>query len=219
MSVAEVVDQALEVTRYGWADARDDPPGVTRTFLFADIVGSTRLVDAIGDAAWVHVLGWHECALAEVWQRHGGDLVDQAGDCFFVCFDDPRAAIDCAVAIQRMLAYHRQEHGFALELRIGVHRARVLRAGGAFRGKGVHVAARIAALAGGGEILASSATLRAARSDASASVPQPVQLDGLSELVDVQRIAWASPSGSATETDAGSQGERRKMYLNGRVSL
>ncbi len=191
MTVAEVVDHALEATRFGWPDTRIDPPGVTRTFLFADVVGSTKLVDAIGDAAWVHVLSWHERALGEVFARYGGELVDQAGDGFFVYFHEPRAAIDCAVAAQRFLAYHRQEHGFALEIRIGVHLARVLRVDGGFRGKGVHVAARIAGLAAGGEILVSNETVLASHADVAVSRPRPVELAGISEPVDVHLVEWA----------------------------
>jgi class 3 adenylate cyclase len=191
MSVAEVIDQALEITRGGWADVRDEPRDVTRTFVFLDIVGSTKLVDAIGDSAWAHLLSWHERALGEVFARYGGELVDQAGDGFFVCFEEPDAALECTVAVQRVLAYHRQEHGFALPVRIGVHRARVLRAGRAFRGKGVHVGARIASRAGAGEILASSETVRASRADVSTSAPRAVELAGISEPVDVQLVEWA----------------------------
>ena len=165
---------------------------MTRTFAYIDIVGSTRLIDAIGDAAWVQLLSWHERALGALFVRHDGELVDQAGDGFFVSFVEPRAAIECAAEIQRALARHREAHGFALELRIGLHRADVLRCGSAYRGKGVHVVARIAALASGGEILASRETIEASHADIAVSSSRAVELAGISEPIHVQRISWSS---------------------------
>ena len=158
--------------------------------MFIDIVGSTRLIDEIGDWAWVELLTWHEQTLGELFERHGGDLVDQAGDGFFVAFADPAAAIDCAVAIQRVLARYRQANSFVLEVRIGLHRAAVLRCGAAYRGKGVHVAARIARLAGREEILASRDTVEASGNTFASSVSHPVELAGISEPVHVQLVEW-----------------------------
>jgi class 3 adenylate cyclase len=161
---------------------------VTRTFVFIDIVGSTRLIDTIGDWAWVELLTWHEQMLGELFERHGGELVDQAGDGWFVAFAEPAAPIACAVEIQRHLALYRQANSFVLDLRIGLHRAGVLRCGAAYRGKGVHVAARIARLAGGGEILASRDAVEASGSRVAASDSRAVELAGISKPVQVQRI-------------------------------
>jgi class 3 adenylate cyclase len=164
---------------------------VRRTLAFIDIVGSTRLLDAIGDAAWAQLLSWHELALGELFARHEGELVDQAGEGFFVSFREARAAIECTIAIQRVLAHHRKTNGFALELRIGLHTAGVLRCGSNYRGKGVHAVARIAALASAGEILASCETVRESRYDVPASSPRTVELAGISEPAQVQVIHWA----------------------------
>jgi adenylate cyclase len=164
---------------------------VTRTFAFIDIVGSTTLLDAIGDAAWAQLLSWHELALGELFARHEGELVDQAGEGFFVSFREARAAIECAIAIQRVLAHHRETHGFALELRIGLHRAGVLRCGSNYRGKGVHAVARIAALASASEILASRETVQESHYDIPVSSPRTVELAGITEPAQVQLIHWA----------------------------
>ncbi len=166
-------------------------PAVTRTFAFIDIVGSTSLIDAIGDWAWVELLSWHERTLGVLFERHGGELVDQAGDGFFVTFAEPADAIACAVAIQRVLARCRQANSLALDVRIGLHRARALRCGAAYRGKGVHVAARIARLAGGGEILASRDAVESSGNRFASSVSRAVELAGISEPVDVQLIEWS----------------------------
>ena len=73
-------------------------------------------------------------------------------------FDSPADAIGCAVAIQRRLDQQRREHGFAPQVRIGVHHASAQQVEGNYRGNGVHEAARIAAVAKGSEIIASRDT-------------------------------------------------------------
>jgi class 3 adenylate cyclase len=133
-----------------------------QTFMFTDIHHSTALLEAIGDRAWHDLLRWHDHALRRHFESHGGEEIDHAGDGFFVAFSQPRAALDCARAIQLMLIEHRRLHGFAPTVRIGVHAAEANREGTAFRGRGVHEASRIAALAKPGTILASRATLDAA---------------------------------------------------------
>jgi class 3 adenylate cyclase len=102
-----------------------------------------------------------------------------------------RPAIECAVAIQRALAEHRRTSGFAPGVRIGVHAAEANRRGNDYSGKGVHVAARIAALAGGGQVLASAETAAGLSGAFTVSEPRPVTLKGVSEPVDVVSIAWS----------------------------
>ena len=161
----------------------------TRTFMFTDIVRSTNLVEAIGDEAWTDLVRWHDGVLRSLFSTHGGEEVDHAGDGFFVAFEDPASAVACAVAIQRRLAEHRREHGFAPQVRIGVHAADVSRHGAAYKGRGVHAAARIAGLAEGGEILASAAT-SAAVPAATASEPRSVELKGIAGPVEIVVIDW-----------------------------
>lgn len=171
------------------------PTGATRvvqTFLFTDIVKSTPLVEAIGDEAWLDLLRWHDQTLRSLFADHGGAEMDHAGDGFFVAFDDPGAAIRCAVAIQSTLAEHRRMHGFAPQVRVGVHATAASRSGGAYRGKGVHEAARIGAAAEAGEILASRTTLEAIPNRFSASPPREVSLKGISTPVEVVAIDWRS---------------------------
>src|SRR5437764_3572099 len=136
---------------------------VMKTFMFTDIVGSTNLVEALGDAAWENLLRWHDQMLRSMFVAHQGEEVVATGDGFFVGFDSPDAAVACAVAIQRGLAEHRQQHGFAPQVRIGLHASDATQVAANFRGKGVHEAARIAAQAEGGEILASADTIAGTR--------------------------------------------------------
>lgn len=164
------------------------PRRVIKTFMFTDIVSSTQLVEAIGDEAWGVLLGWHDEMLRSLVAAHGGEVIDTAGDGFFVGFDSPEAALACAVAVQRRLAEHRKTSGFAPQLRIGVHASQATQTARAFRGKGVHEAARISALAGAGEILASRVT--AADSRYPVGEARSVSLKGIAEPVEVVAVDW-----------------------------
>jgi len=161
---------------------------VMKTFMFTDIVGSTQLVEALGDEAWEVLLRWHDETLRSLLAAHQGDEVAATGDGFFVGFDSPEAALACAVAIQRRLADHRQTSGFAPQVRIGVHASEATQVDQNFRGKGVHEAARIAALAGGSEILASQVTAAGTRYQT--SDPRSVGLKGIAEPVEIVSINW-----------------------------
>lgn len=161
---------------------------VDRTFMVTDIVASTNLVEALGDEAWEELLGWHHQTLRQLFMAHCGEEVDEAGDGFFVAFDNPYEAVECAVDIQRRLAAHRKEHGFAPQLRIGLHAVDAIRKGKDYRGKGVHEAARIGALAKGGEILASADVIMAAKARFPVSEFKTVELKGVSEPVQVATI-------------------------------
>src|SRR5262245_211464 len=121
---------------------------------------------------------------------HGGEEVDHAGDGFFVAFPAVQSALDCSVAIQRALLDHRRRQGFAPQVRIGLHAAAAQRHDGAYRGRGVHITARIAALGEAGEILASRDTVESAPPGATLSAPRAVTLKGLSESLEVVSIVW-----------------------------
>ena len=167
---------------------RTAPRRVVKTFMFTDIVKSTNLVEVLGDEAWEALLHWHDETLRSLFAAHKGEEVVATGDGFFVGFDTPDDALACAVAIQRGLAEHRQAHGFSPQVRIGVHASGATQVGRNFRGKGVHEAARIAALADGGEVLASKGTTAGSRY--LISEPRTVHLKGIAEPVAVVSVAW-----------------------------
>jgi class 3 adenylate cyclase len=172
------------------APSAEAPERATRAFMFTDIVKSTDLIGAIGDEAWEDLLAWHDQTLRSLFASHGGEVAHHTGDGFFVAFEDTRAALTCAVAVQRALAEHRRSHGFAPMVRIGVHAAEATRRGQDYSGGEVHKAARIAALAEGGEILASVGTLSAADGEFRVSDPREVTVKGVSGPVQVARIEW-----------------------------
>jgi class 3 adenylate cyclase len=160
-----------------------------RTFAFTDIVGSTALLEAIGDEAWNDLRRWHDETLRTCIAAHGGEEVDHTGDGFFMAFPDARAAVACAQEIHRRLAAQRREHGFAPQVRIGLHSARATIAGSNYTGLGVHAAARIGAVAGAGEIVASAGTLEGLPGVA-VSERREVPLKGITEPVEIVTIDW-----------------------------
>ncbi|MGH2499040.1 MAG: adenylate/guanylate cyclase domain-containing protein, partial [Candidatus Limnocylindria bacterium] len=189
LGAAPDLRRVTELRGSGARSVRGAAERATRTFMFTDIVRSTPLAEALGDAAWTDVLRWHDETLRSLFAAHGGEEVDHAGDGFFVAFARPVVAIDCAIAIQRRLAEQRRTHGFAPEVRIGIHATAAAKRGGAYKGKGVHQTARIAALAGAGEIVASLETLDASMRYATAAA-RTVSLKGIAATADVVTIDW-----------------------------
>jgi len=181
--------EAAQTLRHRLGDTAIGQP-VRRTFMFTDIVDSTRLVAKMGDEAWATVLRVHDRTIRDALSQHGGTEVKQrgGGDGFFAVFERPTDAVDCAVAIQRRLAAHRED-AFAPLIRIGVHEADALLCGNDFAGLGVHEAARIGAHADGGVILASQATANAAGATATAPAEE-IAFKGLSDPLVIQSIQW-----------------------------
>ena len=160
-----------------------------RTFLFTDIVGSTRLLETLGDEKWQKLLERHNVVLEEQIANSGGEVVQQTGDGFFATFVTPRAALEAAVAIQRALA----AEIVAPDVRIGAHTGDAFQNDGApnpYGGGAVHLAARIGASAGGGEILASHETVEGAGTGFRTSDPRPEAFKGFADPVDVISVDW-----------------------------
>ena len=158
-----------------------------RTFMFTDIVDSTKLVDALGEDKWRKLLTWHDRRLRELIEQAGGEVIKQTGDGYFAAFQTPEAAVEAAAGIQRALDEHEP---LAPDVRIGVH------TGGAFQkhdddygGEGVHMAARIGALARGGEILVSRESLDGG-SRFALSAPRSEKLKGFDDSVELVAVEW-----------------------------
>ncbi|MBW3592497.1 MAG: hypothetical protein KY396_02270 [Actinobacteria bacterium] len=161
---------------------------LSRTFMFTDIVDSTKLAEALGEAKWQKLLSWHDRTLRETIEREGGAVIKQTGDGFFAAFESANAALAAAVAIQRALDAF---DGVAPDVRIGLHAGEAFSKDETdFGGQGVHAAARIGALAGAGQILASRETAGDANGRFGLSEPRAVELKGISDPVDVVAIAW-----------------------------
>jgi class 3 adenylate cyclase len=171
------------------ADRRQGPVSTRKTFMFTDIVGSTNLAEMLGDQSWDQLLRWHDETLRNEFSRKGGEVANSTGDGFFVAFDSAINSIECAINIQQRLRDHRISTGFAPMVRIGLHTAEANQAGTDFSGVGVHIAARVSALAGGEEILASAETIAEA-GQVDTGEPRQATLKGVAKPVAVVPISW-----------------------------
>jgi class 3 adenylate cyclase len=160
--------------------------GTARTFMFTDIVDSTKLLEALGEEKWQKLLRWHDHLLRERIEEAGGDVIKQTGDGYFAAFSGPAAALEAAITIQRSL----DEEPIAPDVRIGVHSGKATHTeDDDYTGQGVHMAARIGALAGGGEILVSTESLDGA-TRFRLSEPRSEMLKGFSEPVELVAVDW-----------------------------
>ena len=120
------------------------------TVLFVDVVGSTQLAATIGDSRFAELLGDFIQLLRRQLDRYQGRLIDTAGDGALALFDSPARAITCAQAVRDAV------RALGLQVRAGVHTGEMEHGpAGAIRGIAVHTGARVAALAGPGEVLVS----------------------------------------------------------------
>jgi pimeloyl-ACP methyl ester carboxylesterase len=126
-----------------------EPDRVLATVLFTDIVGSTQRAVELGDHRWRELLGAHDAAVRRELERFRGREVDTAGDGFLATFDGPARAVRCALSIGSAV----QELG--IDVRAGIHTGECELDGDKVRGIAVHTGARVAALAGPGEVLIS----------------------------------------------------------------
>jgi len=133
------------------------PAAGTRTFLFSDIEGSTRLLDALGRNAYTMVLERQAALLRAAFAAHAGHEEGTEGDSFFVVFDSAVEAVTAAVEAQRALAAEPWAPGVEVNVRMGIHAGEASSSAAGLVGIDVHRAARIAAAAHGGQIVVSDA--------------------------------------------------------------
>ena len=123
---------------------------VLATLLFTDIVGSTERAAHLGDARWRALLAEHRSDVRAHILRCEGVEIDTAGDGFFVRFDSPARALECARAVREGVKR------LGVDVRVGVHTGECELQGRSLTGLAVHIGARIQAQAAPGEILVSS---------------------------------------------------------------
>jgi class 3 adenylate cyclase len=195
-AAARLVDEFGVAVDLDVGPARPEGARTTRTFLFSDIVDSTRLSEAMGDATWEPLLQWHDRTLRAEFERWHGEEIKHGGDGFFVAFADADDGIACAAAIQRALARHRSEHGFAPSVRIGLHAGEATARERDYFGSAVTRAARISAAAGAGEVLASADLVAGCRHAVPRSAERTLELKGIADPVVAILVAWdeAPPS-------------------------
>jgi predicted ATPase/class 3 adenylate cyclase len=133
--------------------------GDSTTLLFTDIEGSTRMLDRLGES-YAGLLTEHHRILREAIAGSGGSEVDTAGDSFFAVFARAADAVACAQRVQLALSEHRWPDGEAPRVRMGIHTGSPSVSDGNFVGIDVHRAARVMAVAYGGQVLLTEQTVR-----------------------------------------------------------
>ena len=161
---------------------------------FSDVVGSTPYFARFGDAAGRGLQQRHFDVLAQALQKHGGRVVDTAGDGAFTVFPAVEQAADAFGTMETLItaqnASYPREH--QLMVRVGIHWGTVLTDGAAVTGDAVNFASRVAGSGGPGEIRVSKAAYRELSKDKRLrcrGLP-PVQLKGIGDPTELMVLEW-----------------------------
>jgi class 3 adenylate cyclase len=144
-TILDEIEEFLTGVRRG-----PDPDRVLATVLFTDIVAATEKAASLGDRRWRDLLHNHHALVRRELARYRGREIDTAGDSFLAAFDGPARAVRCACAISDGV------RSLGIEVRAGLHTGECEVMGEKLGGISVHIGARVAALAGPGEVLVSS---------------------------------------------------------------
>jgi len=179
------------------AEVWAEPPaaGAVHTILFTDVEGSTALTQRLGDAKAREVLRAHERIVREALRAHGGSEVKSLGDGFMASFSSGTRALECAIAMQRAFAEHNESAEEPLRVRIGLNAGEPIAEEKDLFGMTVILAARIAAKAAGGEILAANVVRELAAGKGFLFSDQgEVALRGFEDPVRLYEVRWREPA-------------------------
>ena len=164
---------------------------IVHTILFTDVEGSTALTERLGDSRARDLLREHEGVVREALQSHGGLEVKTMGDGFMTSFSSATKALECAIAIQRAFAERNESAAEPVKVRIGLNAGEPIAEDDDLYGTVVNLAARIAAQAEGGEILASEAVHQiVAGKKFPFSDRGETTLRGFEDRVHIYQVSW-----------------------------
>jgi class 3 adenylate cyclase len=187
-AVASAIDEFLSEGEEATEGAA--PSGLV-TILFTDVEGSTALTQRLGDARTREVLREHERIVREALKAHGGSELKTTGDGFMASFSSATRALESAIAMQRAFAAHNQSAAEPILVRVGLNAGEPIAEDEDLFGTAVIEAARIAAAAKGGEILASNVVRELAKGkDFLFADRGEVALKGFDEPVRLYEVRW-----------------------------
>ena len=185
---------AMGVTQSDQAAIRSSvSEDATVTILFSDIESSTAKSIALGDAEWMTALRHHNSIFETAVQGHGGRIIKNQGDGYMVTFGSARRSLLFAAEVQRQLEQkYREDPRTGVRVRMGCHTGEAIHDSGDLFGRHVVIAARVADLAEGGQILVSSVVrdITASRGDLTFGAPRSVELKGVDGTHQVYDFAW-----------------------------
>jgi class 3 adenylate cyclase len=194
-AVLAAIDEFLGGGEEAAAVAEPPAAGAFRTILFTDVEGSTALTERVGDAKAREVLRAHERIVRENLKAHGGAEVKTMGDGFMASFSSATGALECAIAMQRAFAAHSEAAAEPIRMRIGLNAGEPIAEEKDLFGTAVNMAARIAAKAEGGEIMASDVVRQlVAGKGFLFSDRGEVELKGFEEPVRLYEVRWREPA-------------------------
>lgn len=203
---ALVFNDASDVRRAATTISDARIPTGTVTVLFTDLVGSTELMDRLGDEAGNRALRQHFAILREVASEHDGQEVKSLGDGLMLAFTSALAAIACAVTMQRRISTSGAGHGAEVTgLRIGLNAGEAISVEGDYFGRSVVVAKRLCDRAGPGQILVSDivSSLVGRRGGYRFIGLGALPLKGFAEPVTAFGLDWSSRDDLALATTPG----------------
>jgi class 3 adenylate cyclase len=195
-AVLAAIDEFLGEGERTVAGAEPAAAGGLCTVLFTDVEGSAALTQRLGDAKAREVLRNHERITREALREHGGTEVKAMGDGFMASFSSATRALECAIAMQRAFGTHSDENPETpIRVRIGLNAGEPIAEDEDLFGTAVILAARIAAKAEGGEILASDVVRQlVAGKGFLFSDRGDVALRGFEDPVRLYEVSWREPA-------------------------
>jgi adenylate cyclase len=187
-AIVATVDPDAAVSR-----EQTSPEGVA-TIAFTDIVGSTDLMEEMGEQPWLELMFEHNRIVQDCVREHGGEIVKSSGDGYMVTFASTAAALGWAISLQRRLAIRNAQRPTTppLHVRVGLHAGNIFQADQDFLGRAVVLAARITGEATGGQILVSEACRQYTDHQGlwTFTHPEDLRLKGLQSVERVYTLEW-----------------------------
>jgi class 3 adenylate cyclase len=172
-----------------------DSTPILQTVMFADIAGSTRLYDQLGDTLAKNMVDACIRLMGRIVAANRGRVIKTIGDEIMCRFDDPDAAARTAISIQEAVSTVPDLSTSNIQLRIGIHHGPVLEADEDLFGDAVNVAARMAGQAKAGQIIASRQAMEAMAPETgkNARLVDQARVKGKTDAIEIFELTWGQP--------------------------